>query len=83
MRVLRGGAQRLRIVLVEGVVDAAQHSFQGNPSLAPGFDQSPVQRGQHQQRAAPLLKPFFDLGKVVEVILHALFYSLARTVERA
>ena len=60
-------------MLVKSVVDAAQHRLQRNTRLAPGFDQCPVQRGEHQQGTAPLLKPLLDLRKVIEVVLHALF----------
>ncbi len=47
-----------------------KHRSQRDARLAPGFDQRPVEGGEQKQRAAPALEVFFDLGKVVEVILH-------------
>ena len=52
-RVLRGA---LGIVFIEGGVDAAQDGFEGNARLAPCLDQRPVERGEHEQRAAALLE---------------------------
>ena len=61
-------AGALGVVLVEGGVDAAQDGFERNTGLAPGLDQRPVERGEHEQRAAALLEAGLDLGEVVEVV---------------
>jgi len=39
------------------------------------FRSAPVERGEQQQRAAPLLEALFDLGEVVEIVLHGLGLS--------
>ncbi len=65
----RGGAGA-GVVLVEGVVDAAEDGFEGNAGLAPGLDQRPVEGGEHEQGAAALLEALLDLGEVVDVVLN-------------
>ena len=58
-------------------VDLINPSMTENPEFArfvtPCLNQSPIQRRKHQQGSAPFLKPLLDLGKVIEVVLHALF----------
>ena len=61
-------AGALGVVLVEGGVDAAQDGFERDAGLAPGFDQRPVERGEHEDGAAALLEAGLDLGEVVEVV---------------
>ena len=59
-----------RVVFVEGSVYALQHCCQRDARLAPGFNQRPIDGGQQKQRPAAALEVFFNLSKVVEVILH-------------
>ena len=56
------------LVLVKGRVDAAQDSVEWNTGVAPGFDKSPVERGEQQNSSAALLEALLDLGKVIEVV---------------
>ena len=46
------GAELLGVVPVEGVVDAAEDGFEGDAGVAPGFDERPVEGGEHEERAA-------------------------------
>ena len=57
-------------VFVEGGVDAAQGGFKRNAGVAPGLNEGPVEGGEQEQGAAPLLEALFDLGEVVEVVEH-------------
>ena len=61
-------ARALCVVFVEGGVDAAEHGCERDAGLAPGFDQGPVERGEHKNGAAALLEAVLDLGEVVEVV---------------
>ncbi len=69
---LHAGPLLPRLILVEGRIDAAQRCLQRNPSLAPGLDQRPIQRGKQQNRPAPLLEALLDLGKIIKVVAHYL-----------
>src|SRR5580658_182961 len=64
------GPHCFRVILVECIINSPQHSIERNTCLPPCLDQSPVKGGQHQQRSASLLEPFFDLRKIIKVILH-------------
>ena len=57
------------LIAVEGGVNATQDGFQRNSRFLPGLDQSPVERGEKQQRAAPPLEVFFDFSEVIEVVV--------------
>ena len=58
------------VVFVESGVNPLNHRCQRNPALAPGLDQRPIDAGKQKQRTTAALKVFFNLSKVVEVILH-------------
>ena len=58
------------VEFVERSVDALQHGRQRDTGLAPGLDQRPVDGREQKQRAAAALEVFFNLGEVVEVVLH-------------
>src|ERR1035438_304075 len=75
----RSGAGFLRVALVEGVVDAAQDRFQRDAGLTPGFNQRPVQRGEHQDGAAALLEAGLDLREIVEIVHKASCQAGRRT----
>src|SRR5205814_3064416 len=74
-----GGAQHLRIIFVESVVDTAQNRFQRDTCFAPGFDESPIQRGKHQQGTASSLEPLLDFGKIIEIVQHCALLQLKPT----
>src|SRR5262249_845520 len=58
-------------IVVEGCIYPAQHSFQRNSGVLPGFNQGPIERGEHENTPAPPLEVLFDFGEVVEVILQS------------
>ena len=58
------------IIAVERRVDAAQHGFQRDAGIFPGFDQRPVESREQQASAAAAQKVLFNLGEIIEVIFH-------------
>lgn len=61
-------AEALRVVLIEGCIDAAKDGFEGNSGLSPGLDQGPIEGGEDEERTSALLESGLDLGEVVEVV---------------
>ena len=66
----RGALLLTGLVFVEGLVDAAQDDFKRDAGFSPGFDERPVECGEQQERAPAALEVLFDLGEVIEVVLH-------------
>ena len=58
-------------VLVEGIVDAAQHGLERDSGVAPGFNERPVEGGEQENRAAATLEVIFDFREIVEVVFQS------------
>ena len=65
--------------MVEGSINATQHSVRGNSSLLPSLDQRPIQGGQQQDGSSTSLEVLFDFREIVEVIVQERFTTEARS----
>ena len=52
------------------IIDAAQGCGESDAGFAPDFNERPIEGGKQKDGAAPLLEALFDLGEVVEVVVH-------------
>src|SRR5581483_7049 len=58
------------LVLVEGVVNAAQYGLESDAGILPGLDQGPVERRKKKDGSAAALEVLLDFGEIVEVVFH-------------